>query len=48
MQLCVEIVGLLMRAIYCSKSVGVGLDVSKLGFVCGMFVWVHDSSIAYG
>jgi hypothetical protein len=37
-----------MKTIYCSKNVGVGLDVPKLGFVCGMFVWVQDSSIAYG
>jgi hypothetical protein len=36
-----------MRAISCARCVGVGLDVSKLGFVCGMLLWVHDSSTTW-
>jgi hypothetical protein len=35
----VEIVGLIMRVVSCARCVGVGLDVSKLGFVYGMLLW---------
>jgi hypothetical protein len=41
---CVEIVGLIMTNVSYARCVGVGLDVSKLGFVCGMLLWVQDSS----
>jgi hypothetical protein len=44
---CVEIVGLIMKTISCARCVGVGLDVSKLGFVCGMLLWVQDSFIVW-
>jgi len=44
---CVEIVGLIMRDVSYARCVGVGLDVSKLGFVCEMLLWVQDSSTAW-
>jgi hypothetical protein len=44
---CVEIVGLIMEVVSSVRCVGVGLDVSKLGFVCGMLLWVNDSSTAW-
>jgi hypothetical protein len=37
---CVEIVSLIMRAISYARCVGVGFDISKLGFVYGMLLWV--------
>ncbi len=42
-----EIVGFIMRAISFARCVGVGLDISKLGFVCGMLLWVQDSSTTW-
>jgi hypothetical protein len=32
-----------MRVISYARCVGVGFDVSKLGFVCGMLLWVQDA-----
>jgi len=37
---CVEIISLIMKTISYARCVGVGFDVSKLGFVCGMLLWV--------
>ncbi len=34
----VKIVGLIMTDVSYARCVGVGLDVSKLGFVCGMLL----------
>jgi hypothetical protein len=44
---CVEIVSLIMTIVSYVVCVGVGFDVSKLGFVCGMLLWVQDSSITW-
>ncbi len=38
-----KIVGLIMRAVSCARCVGVTLDISKLGFVCEMLLWLQDS-----